>query len=505
MPSSSRRTSWTGRRRAAAPERWSAAGGRTEDTTREAVLAGYIRVNNTTLPSTYTFHGLVFTDGGANSAISLHAGSSNVGSLYLTVNVKNCLFKNNSDRLMQGFSTPAATTNRIHDVTVKDCVFDGTEQDRRGVEDRMPLFYIRANFARIENFAILDQYCVPESVLAKTAPINADMIGCTSALEPYAAENIVFYSEKHCDAREVTAQCQQPTCMTEGKAVYTCTMCKKETQQILGIDPDAHKAGEMVITKPATATSAGEGAISCTACGDLLETVTIPATGEAAIGDTVYATLEEALSVAAAGQTVTLRKNVIVDYITVDPEITLDLNGHALTAGYVIGFKGSAMIDGSEANSGKLIAPKNRMALDKTNGGYLPVYEDNGYIFTTVKLAGRSEFVSATQFAFSPVFETFSHEALMEGYEKSGVEIIIRLTWEDEGNYRAVQDFTYLDERVGRVIGSYDASEANYGLAFAASFEGSEAGKAQNVQVTAVVVSDTGVEIAGAPVVLAEV
>ena len=93
----------------------------------------------------------------------------------------------------------------------------------------------------------------------------------------------------------------------------------------------------------------------------------------------------------------------------------------------------------------------------------------------------------------------------MKGFENSNVNIIIRLTWEDEGNYRAVQDFIYLDERVARVIGSYDASEANYGLAFAASFEGSEAGKAENVQVTAVVVSDTGVEIAGTPVSFAGV
>jgi len=265
-----------------------------------------------------------------------------------------------------------------------------------------------------------------------------------------------------------------------------------------------HVEGELIEDIPATDTADGTAHTECTLCGEKVKDIVLPATGEAAIGDTVYATLEEALSAATEGQTVTLRKNVIVDYITVDPSVTLDLCGNTLTAGYVIGFKGSAVIDGSEDNSGKLIVDKNKVALDQTNGGYLPVYEDNGYIFTTVKLAKRSEFVTKTQFAFSPVFETFSHEALMEGHEKSNVNILIRLTWEVEGNYRAVQDFTYLDERVHKVIKSYDASEANYGLAFAANFEGSEAGKAQNVQVTAVVVSDTGVEIAGASIALPE-
>jgi len=266
-------------------------------------------------------------------------------------------------------------------------------------------------------------------------------------------------------------------------------------------DETAHKEVITVADAAPTETANGVGHTVCNFCGELIaENVVIPATGEAKIGEITYATLEEALSAAAAGQTVKLNKDVSAEYITVDPSVTLDLNGHALTAGYVIGFKGSAIIDGSEDNSGKLIVDKNKAALDQTNGGYLPVYEENGYIFTTVKLAGRSKFVSATQFAFSPVFETFSHEALVKGFENSNVNIIIRLTWEDEGNYRAVQDFIYLDERVARVIGSYDASEANYDLAFAASFEGSEAGKAQNVQVTAVVVSDTGVEIAGTPV-----
>jgi len=257
-----------------------------------------------------------------------------------------------------------------------------------------------------------------------------------------------------------------------------------------------------------TALNAGETVITVTTkdtgCTDTC-TLTV-AESVATVDGKFFATFAEAMAVAKSGDTVKLLADAAADFIAVEPGVTLDLNAHVLSVTYAIGFKDSAVIDSSKDNGGKLlIADKDKVALDKTNGGYLPVYEENGYIFTTVKLAGRSDFVTKTQFAFSPVFETFSHEALMEGYEKSGVEIIIRLTWENAENYRAKQDFIYLDERVYNVINSYDASKANYGLAFAASFEGSEAGDAENVQVTAVVVSDTGVEIAGAPVAFAGV
>ena len=131
------------------------------------------------------------------------------------------------------------------------------------------------------------------------------------------------------------------------------------------------------------------------------------------------------------------------------------------------------------------------------NGGYLPVYDENGYIFVTVRMEKRAAMLDEKTYAFSPVFETVAHEALLKGEALSGVNVVIRLNWEAAGNYRAEQDFTYVDEMVKNVIGSYDESIPNYKRAFSATFSGSEAGQAENVLVSAVIISDTGVEIAG--------
>jgi len=215
------------------------------------------------------------------------------------------------------------------------------------------------------------------------------------------------------------------------------------------------------------------------------------------IGETGYDTLAAALQAAVAEDTVVLNADVTESYVTVKPGVTLDLSGHVLSAEYVIGLKGSAVIDSSEDNSGKVVAAQDCVALDQTNGSYFPVYEENGFVFTTVKLAGRSKFVSVAKFLFSPVFESFAHDALASGEAASGARVMVRLSWSNEGdgNYRAQQDFAYLDKLVKSVVGSYNGS--NYAKAFAADFGGSEAGLIDRVTAVAVLSSVTGVELTG--------
>ena len=58
-----------------------------------------------------------------------------------------------------------------------------------------------------------------------------------------------------------------------------------------------------------------------------------------------------------------------------------------------------------------------------------------------------------------------------------------------------------MDEMVAKVIGSYDEAKANYGVMFVAGFADTEADGAESVTVSAVVLSDTGVEIASVPVI----
>ena len=212
--------------------------------------------------------------------------------------------------------------------------------------------------------------------------------------------------------------------------------------------------------------------------------------GAAGIGEQNFETLEEALAAAEAKDVIKLYTDVEADRVILNPEVTLDLNGNTLAADYFVGFKGSAVY------GGKLKAPKDKVVLDRTNNGYLSVYDADGYVFTTVKLTGRAKFVSDTTYAFSPVFESVVHKMLEQGYEKSGVSVVVRVMWKETGNYEAKQDYIYLDEMVQRVIGSYDETKLNYKRAFSAAFAGSEAGAAENVKVSAVVLSETGVEIA---------
>jgi len=213
--------------------------------------------------------------------------------------------------------------------------------------------------------------------------------------------------------------------------------------------------------------------------------------GEAVIGDQGFDTLKEALQTAKAGDTVELNKDVTVDYITVNPSVTLDINGKTLTANYIIGFNGSVI-----CGEGKLLVAKDKVALDRTNGGYLPVYDGKGYEFITVS---TQEMKQASQedtvYYFLPDLSA-AHAALLEGAASSGVKVVVRLSWSKAGNYTATQDYTYVDRMVETVIHSYNEAIGEYDQVFTATFTGTEAGKSDNLKVSAVLISDTGVEIA---------
>ena len=280
------------------------------------------------------------------------------------------------------------------------------------------------------------------------------------------------------------------TCTDKGVGHKDCTVCGGVAESNIEIPAKGHGETEYIVEIPATAEKEGLAYNKCTVCGNKVgEDIILPKTGEASIGEKTFATLEEALDAATTGDIIKLSADVTVDYITVDPAVTLDLNGKNLTTGYVIGFNGSVI-----CGEGKLIVDKDKVALDQTNGGALPVYDGEGYIFIGVGLESRTAMMQEKIFAFSPLFDAKAHEALLKHYAVSGVRAVVRLSWAKEGNYTATQDFTYLDSMVDTVIKSYDG--ANYGEMFVAKFAGSEAGKATDVTVSAAIISDTGVEIA---------
>ncbi len=254
-----------------------------------------------------------------------------------------------------------------------------------------------------------------------------------------------------------------------------------------------HVEGEMVLDVPPTATEEGVGHTTCTRCGDKFSYVIAP--GEAQIGSTIYTTFTQALAAAKAGDAILLRGNVQSSSVAIAPGVTLDLQGWKLTAEHVVGFKNSAIIDSSEGSTGKLIVSSDEMVLDQSNQGYIPVYDTNGYIFTTVGMIGRSAFSAVDHFVFSPMFEKHAHPALLGGVEKSGVEVIIRLSWGYEGEYECVQDYTYFDDSVRSFINSYNTDKADYDNLFYAKFGGRDVKNDADVKVDAVIKSAAGTEI----------
>ena len=370
-------------------------------------------------------------------------------------------------------------------------VFDRTDKTLK--------YYENFEFVGSEDISKLDGYDLDSSALPLTLGMSAagsykyhpdfyadDLLVFDSAVSEDDIDRLAAYygfamtfDETEYTVNAGSSLTLAPLCAFDESEVFDWDSENEEVATVVNGVVSAEAEGTTVIT---AATKDGKYSASCT----------VNVTDyEAAVGQTGYASLEEALTAAQAGDTIRLMQNVSVQKLILSKAVTLDLGGKVLTADYVVGFKGSAI-----GGEGKLIVDKDKVSLDRINAGYLPVYEENGYIFTTVKLDNRTAFVNEQTYAFSPVFETFAHEALAKGYGASNVKIVIRLTWEDAGNYKAIQDFTYVDEMVKTVIGSYDAAKGNYARAFSAAFAGSEAGQAENVKVSAVVLSDTGVEIA---------
>jgi len=265
---------------------------------------------------------------------------------------------------------------------------------------------------------------------------------------------------------------------------------------------------EITVVTPATPTTEGIGKKVCTVCGQDAElNIVIPATGPkgpVTIGDQAYESLEAALAAAKDDDVIVLHEDVQTGHLALDPEVTLDLNGNDLTAGYVIGFNTSAIIDTD--GEGRVVVDKDKIALDQNNGGYLPVYDGEGYKFITItiqEIAVADDASDDIMYYFSPDLSQANAE-LLQGAAASGVKLVVRLSWSKAEEYNATQDYVYMDEMVKAVIESYNESADYYGLAFTALFDGTEAGNVEDLKVSAVIVSDAGTEVSSQGLALAE-
>ena len=162
------------------------------------------------------------------------------------------------------------------------------------------------------------------------------------------------------------------------------------------------------------------------------------------IGTTSYASLDAALSAAKSGDTVKMQSDAEASgFVHIPNGVTVDLNGHTLTAKASVMAPAGSMIDSSNGN-GLLKVKQN------TAGGYDSVYiqRNNGQTTLYDKAAGGYRFFDVTVYSFlgsdsneewarvwcKPVFTNdYAYELLAAGGH--GDEMVVNANW-GAGTYR---------------------------------------------------------------------
>ena len=247
-----------------------------------------------------------------------------------------------------------------------------------------------------------------------------------------------------------------------------------------------HTPGEAVRENEAAATCTADGSYesvtSCTVCGEELsrETVTVPATGHShengtctICGDTLgaayntstntaYDNVADALAAAEAGQTVLVLRDQAAVKVLVTPGVILDLNGHALTATYAVGFSSAHIID--SAATGRLITALDNLILDDANS-MIPVYDGEGYIFTQAGFAIREDGGHTGEgFKIDAVAYPVRMDVvdlLKDGAADNNIQIVILLSW-DTADGTGSQRFVFKDDVVAQVYNSNQGAWNSY-------------------------------------------
>ncbi|MBE7056431.1 MAG: hypothetical protein E7388_03190 [Ruminococcaceae bacterium] len=209
----------------------------------------------------------------------------------------------------------------------------------------------------------------------------------------------------------------------------------------------------------------------------------------------VYMDVTEALFEATAGQWVVLLKDVTTSMVTVPEDITLNLDGYTLNTKYFSCFGNT--VDKSEDKAGLLIVPEKRILMQESNA-QLPVKNGEGYKFVDI-IKFNTAMMSDYKFVFQPLFKANAHPLMLLGTAVTGATINVRVSWTQGDGVRS-QDFVYNDDFVTGFINSYRPASGKYGKMFTLALTGAE--NFENLTFTAVVISDTGVEIAATPIVI---
>ena len=208
----------------------------------------------------------------------------------------------------------------------------------------------------------------------------------------------------------------------------------------------------------------------CHDCGDIINTVTLPANHDhdacphkAVVGDTYYETIQQAIAGATAGSVIVLNNDIeVVGDLTIENQVTINLNGKTLTAGAVVTFfEGTQFI-----GEGKLEVAKDSLYNIKGETDYVPVWNEAGYYtFSEVKDQIKESTVEDTEVVvFRPAFENKDiKKEFADGATDNGISFVISITW-GTGENAVSKEYTLSEELIANVYNAENPKAIQLGF-----------------------------------------
>ena len=223
----------------------------------------------------------------------------------------------------------------------------------------------------------------------------------------------------------------------------------------------------------------------CTQCGKSFAMAIVDSDGNV-IGN--FDILSDALAAATEGQALILLADVVEADVVLPEDVSLDLNGHTLTADSVLTFGSSSIIDTSGDVSGLLKITEADGNMISPDNAQLPVYDNEagGYRFFAIDVepcavtGGNKYWFKVKAEKFAPLYDLIQAD--------SDVQIKVKMTWDGQTeDAYAAADLSFTKTWADR----YGADEDVYITVTVAEAEGLE-----NFKLIPIVTSG-GVEISG--------